>query len=68
MSRPLAIVDANKRFKDVKVFVYTGQDGAVGLTGTVEKDEDLFRLMKAVAAENLPVAVLWQVKVLTEAP
>jgi hypothetical protein len=43
--------------------VYTGQDGAVGLVGTVEKDDDLFRLMKAVAAERLPVAVSWQVKV-----
>ena len=35
----------------------------MGLVGFVEKDADLFRLMKAVAAERLPVAVSWQVKV-----
>jgi hypothetical protein len=64
LPRVQAILDADKRFKDVKTYVYTGQDGAVGLAGTVEKDEDLFRLMKAVAAEQLPVAVSWQVKVI----
>ena len=66
LPRVQAILDADKRFKDVKTYVYTGQDGAVGLVGTVEKDDDLFRLMKAVAAERLPVAVSWQVQVLAE--
>lgn len=63
LPRVQAVLDADKRFNGVKAYVYTGQDGAVGLVGTVEKDEDLFRLMKAVAAERLPVAVSWQVKV-----
>jgi hypothetical protein len=63
LPRIQALIDADKRFKDVKAYVYTGQDGAVGLVGTVDKDEDLFRLMKAVAAERLPVAVSWQVRV-----
>jgi hypothetical protein len=66
LPRVQAIIDADKRFKDVKVYVYTGQDGAVGLVGFVEKEADLFRLMKAVAAERLPIAVSWQVKVAEE--
>jgi hypothetical protein len=61
-----AVLDADKRFKDVKAYVYTGQDGSVILVGTVNTDEDLFRLMKAVAAERLPVVVSWQVKVAAE--
>lgn len=68
LPRVKAVLDTDKRFKDVKVYVYTGQDGAIGLAGTVEKDDDLFRLMKAVAAERLPVAVSWQVKVLAQDP
>lgn len=63
LPRVKAILDADKRFKEVKVYVYTGQDGAIGLTGTVAKDDDLFRLMKAVAAEHFPIAVSWQVNV-----
>ena|ERR1700733_8675257 len=39
----------NVRFKDVTPFVYTGQGGALGLHGSVEKDDDLFELMKTVA-------------------
>lgn len=62
--RVQAILDADQYFKDVSAFVNTGQDGSVGLAGTVEKDEHLFLLMKAVAAEKLRVAVSWQVKVL----
>lgn len=63
LPRIQAVLAADKRFKNVKAGVYTGQDGSMGLSGIVEKDEDLFRLMKAVAAEQLPVAVSWQVKV-----
>ena len=68
LPRVQSIVDADKRFSEVKTFVCTGQDGAVGLVGRVEKDEDLFRLMIAVAAERLRVAVSWQVKVMARAP
>ncbi len=50
----------------MSAYVYTGQDGAVGLAGWVEKDDALFRLMKAVAAEQLPVAIAWQIKVAAE--
>lgn len=64
LPRVNAILAADRRFQEVKTFVYTGQDGAVGLIGKVEKDEDLFRLMKAVASERLPVAVSWQIQVL----
>ena len=39
-----------------------GKTAAVGLHGTVEKEEDLFLLMKAVAAVRLPVGVHWRVK------
>ena len=58
-----AILDADPRFKEVHAWVYTGQDGAVGLFGRVETADDLFRLMRAVASERLPVAVHWQVQV-----
>lgn len=64
LPRVNAILAANHRYQNVKAFVYTGQEGAVGLMGTVEKDDDLFRLMKTVAAERLSVAVSWQVEVL----
>jgi hypothetical protein len=64
LPRVKAILAADKRFKEVTVYVYTGQDGAVGLIGTVAKDDDLFRLMKAVAAAQLPVAVSWKVEVM----
>jgi hypothetical protein len=61
-----AILDADPRFKGVQAGVYTGQDGALGLFGHVESPDDLFRLMRAVADEQLPVAVHWQVRVLAE--
>jgi len=63
-----AILDADKRFKDVTVFVYTGQNGAVGLQGMVAREEDLFRLMKAIAAERLSVAIYWRIQVFKENP
>jgi hypothetical protein len=63
LPRVNAILAADNRFQHVQAYVYTGQEGAVGLTGTVENDDDLCRLMKAVAAERLPVAVSWQVDV-----
>ena len=59
-----AMLEADPRFREVTAGVYTGQDGAIGLFGRVETADDLFRLMRAVAAEQLPVAVHWQVKVL----
>ncbi len=62
----LAAVNAvltDGRFKDVQAFVYTGQDGAIGLTGQVRTEADLFRLMKALAEKQLRVAIFWQVKV-----
>ncbi len=62
------ILDTHSRFKDVQVGVYTGQNGAVGLCGFVETPDDLFQLMRAVAAERLPVATHWQVKVLADEP
>ncbi|OWK45185.1 hypothetical protein [Fimbriiglobus ruber] len=61
-----AILDADLRFREVQTGVYTGQDGAVGFFGTVETADDLFRLMRAVAAERLPVPISWQVQVLAE--
>ncbi len=61
-----AILDADPRYREVRAGVYTGQDGAVGLFVRVETADDLFRLMRAVAAERLPVAVHWQVRVLAE--
>lgn len=64
LPRVQAVLDADVRFEDVKACVYTGQGGAIGIVGTVEKDDDLFRLMKAVAVARLPVAVSWQVKVI----
>lgn len=62
-----AIIDANARFQDVSASVYTGQDGAISLTGTVSSDDDLFQLMKAVAAKRLPITISWQVQVLNSA-
>lgn len=64
LPRVKEILDGDKRFKDVIAFVYTGQNGAVGLQGTVDKQEDLFLLMKAVASERIPVAIHWNVRVL----
>jgi hypothetical protein len=66
LPRARAMLQKNDRFKDVTPFVYTGQGGALGLSGSVEREEDLFRLMKAVAAEQLPVTVHWNVKVLQQ--
>ncbi len=68
LPRVQAVLDGDWRFKEVTAYVYTGQDGAVGLGGWVEKDEDLFRLMKAVAAIHLRVATYWQVKVVANEP
>jgi hypothetical protein len=66
--RTRTMLQKNPRFKDVTPFVYTGQGGALGLHGSVEKEEDLFHLMKAVAAERFPATVHWNVKVLDAHP
>jgi hypothetical protein len=66
LPRVEALLRADGRFKDVQAFVYSGQDGALALVGSVKSEEDLFRLMKAVATEQLPVALHWQVKVFAE--
>ncbi len=58
-----AMLKNNLRFKDVTPCVYTGQGGALGLFGSVENKDDLFHLMKVVAAEHLQVTVHWNVKV-----
>jgi hypothetical protein len=54
---------ADEQFRDVQAGLHTGQGGGAMLTGWVQTDADLFRLMQAVADERLPVAVFWQVKV-----
>jgi hypothetical protein len=59
-----AVLAGDPRYADVDAGVYTGMGGAVGLHGSVERDDDLFRLMKAVASLRLPVPVHWQVEVL----
>ena len=66
MPRVRAMLAKDQRFKDVTPHVYTGQGGALGLHGFVETDDDLFRLMKIVAEERLPLTVHWNVKVLPE--
>lgn len=63
LPRVEAIIDSNNRFRDITAFIYTGQDGAIGLSGTVNSDDDLFKLMKAIADERLPITISWQVKV-----
>lgn len=68
LPRVQALIDADPGFKDVRLGVYTGRDGAVWLFGAVATGDDLFRLMRAVANEPLPVAVHWTVKVLAEEP
>jgi len=60
------MLEKNVRFKDVTPIVDTRQGGALGFHGAVEKDEDLFQLMKEVAAERFQVTVHWNVKVLQE--
>lgn len=62
-----AVLDADPRLKLVEIGVYSGQDGAVGLFGWVESADDLFRLMRAVAAKHLAIAVHWQLYVAGEA-
>ena len=64
----VAVIDADNRFKNVSAGVYTGQDGAVMLSGFVETDDALFRLMRAVADKRLRVPIHWQVKVFTQKP
>ena len=68
MPRVRAVLDADPRFREVRSFAYTPQDGGLGLTGSVETDDDLFRLMKAVAALKLRVPVIWWVGVLPPSP
>lgn len=63
LNRVQGMLDSEMRFKDVEAYAATAQDGSVMLIGSVENEEDLFRLMKAVAAERLPIAVAWRVKV-----
>jgi len=61
-----AMLRRNDRFKDVIAFVYTGQGGALGFSGSVEKEEVLFQLMKDVAAERFTITIHWNVKVSNE--
>jgi hypothetical protein len=66
IARAHAMLQKNDLFKDVAPFIYTGQGGALGLSGSVKKERDLFELMKAVADEQLPVTVHWRVKIAPE--
>ncbi|MBX9579294.1 MAG: hypothetical protein K2X87_03220 [Gemmataceae bacterium] len=63
MPRVRAALEADPRFQNVRAELYTPQGGGLGLWGAVETDDDLFRLMKAIAGLRLRVPVAWEVKV-----
>jgi len=54
---------ADPKWKEVQAGCCTSQNGSLGLMGSVETAEDLFSLMRAIAAENLPVPIFWNVTV-----
>jgi len=66
--RVRAALDADPRFREVEMGRFTSQDGGIAIMGGVESDDDLFRLMKAVAALQLRVPVFWRVQVLPKQP
>jgi hypothetical protein len=63
--RVRAVLQADPRFTDVEVGMDSGH-GGLAIVGYVEAPDDLFRLMRAVAAERLPVAISWNVRVRAE--
>lgn len=58
-----AIVDADPRFAEVTVYVFTGQDGALAVGGQVKTNDDLCELMRAVGKERVPITLVWHVDV-----
>lgn len=65
MPKVQAHLQGNPHFADVEVGTVSWH-GGLGLTGYVETPDDLFRLMRVIAAERLPVAVHWDVRVRAE--
>jgi hypothetical protein len=63
-----ALLDADKRYKSVRALVFTGQGGSLALVGKVDAEDDLCRLMKVMAAAQLPIPVAWQVSVPSDPP
>jgi hypothetical protein len=54
-----AALRTDVRFKDVKLGVYTGEDGAVAVHGQVETWDDARALRETVAATRPHVPVYW---------
>jgi hypothetical protein len=55
-----------REFESIRVGVYTGQGGALMVTGLVHTSESLARLKRLVAATNPPIDVYCTVQVLKE--
>ena len=58
-------LDEDARFKDVRLYVYTGLDGAIGVAGTVATGAVLEELKHVLDSTDLPRPVHWSVSVLS---
>ena len=54
-------LDKDARFKKVQLYVYTGLDGAIGVSGEVDTEEVFQELKKIVASTIPPRPVYWKV-------
>ena len=57
-------VYANPEFRDVTVGVGTGAGGCFLVVGAVETEKNLSELQRIIAAQQPPVTVVYQLKVL----
>jgi len=65
LPRVQTLLRADPRFANVDVGM-NSSPGGLTVGGFVETPDDLFRLMRAIAAEQLPVPVSWKVYVTAE--
>ncbi|MBI3409145.1 MAG: hypothetical protein HY040_12430 [Planctomycetes bacterium] len=59
-------VEGDSRFSEVKPYVYTGMDGAIGVGGCVKSEEDMTNLRRLVAETHPPRPVHWSVRVMPD--
>ncbi len=66
LPRAEALLQADPRFAEVQVRVFTGSNGSLGFFGKVEKSNDLNTLLRLVAEERFSVPIFWRVLVAKE--
>ena len=58
-----AVLATDQRFNGVETSFRSSDHGALAIVGTVERGDDLFQLMKAVAAARVSAPIWWDVRV-----